>query len=333
MGSVCSFRDAGRPGLQGFDPRERRFGVLDPTDPGAAEPEAGLDMLDPAENELGRVAGRLSELDVLYERGSKALWCYLMPGRVPSFTPSLLRELHDLHATIRSVMVRARGEAAPLAYYVQGSRIPGIYNMGGDFSFMAECVRRGDRDALRRYAYDCVEAVHSIATGFGGPVISISLIEGDALGGGLEGALCCNYLVAERSAKFGLPEIMFNSFPGMGAYSFLSRRIGVRQTEDMILSGRIYSAEEMRELGVVDLVVDDGRGRQAVLDYMQGDRRSHSVKSALFKVRQRVNPITLEELRDVTDLWVETALELAHSDLRRMAHLQAAQTRRLSARP
>lgn len=330
MGSVCSFPDPGRGMLQGFDP-SGRFGLQSAPVIESMDREFAPEPVDAAKDELTRVAGRLHELDVLYEPGARALWCYLSPGRVPSFTPSLLRELQDLHATIRSVMVRARDEGSPLAYYVQGSRIPGIYNMGGDFAFMADCVRRGDRDALRRYAYDCIEAVHAIATGFGGPVISISLIEGDALGGGLEGALCCNYLVAERSAKFGLPEIMFNSFPGMGAYSFLSRRIGVRQTEDMILSGRIYSADEMRELGVVDLVVADGQGRQAVLDYMERDRRSHAVKSALFKVRQRVNPITLEELRDVTDIWVETALGLAHSDMRRMTHLQAAQTRRLAA--
>jgi DSF synthase len=128
----------------------------------------------------------------------------------------------------------------------------------------------------------------------------------------------------------GLPEILFNSFPGMGAYSFLSRRIGPARAERMMLSGEIYTAAQIYEMGVVDLVVDDGQAEQAVRDYITADKRSHAVRHALYRIRQRVNPVTLAELRDVTDIWVDTALKLSPSDLRRMRHLQAAQSRRLS---
>lgn len=276
-------------------------------------------------------AARFAELDVVLEPKTKALWCHMRPKGPPSFTPSMVRELIVLHRSIEALLAeKATGEELPIRYYVQGSRVPGIYNMGGDLAFLTDRIKAGDREALKRYAYDCVDAVYQIAVGFEAPVVSIGLLQGDALGGGLEGALCCNVLIAERGVKMGFPEILFSSFPGMGAYSFLSRRLGVAQTERMILSGRIYSADEMYELGVVDMVVDNGCGEDAVRNYIAADRGNHAVRNAIYRVRQRVNPITLAELRAVTDIWVDTTLKLTPTDLRRMELLQAAQLRRLA---
>ena len=128
--------------------------------------------------------------------------------------------------------------------------------------------------------------------GFDCGIVTIGLVQGDALGGGLEAALSCNFIIAERGVKMGLPEVIFNLFPGMGAYSLLSRRLGMAMAERIIFSGRLYSAEEMYELGVVDLVVDPGCGDKAVRDYI-ADPRNHNARQAIFRARQRINPITL----------------------------------------
>ena len=85
-------------------------------------------------------------------------------------------------------------------------------------------------------------------------------MQGDALGGGFEAALSASVIVAEESARMGFPEILFNLFPGMGAYSFLSRKIGRRAAEEMIVSGTIYGARQLFDLGVVDVLTPDGTG-------------------------------------------------------------------------
>lgn len=281
--------------------------------------------------ELRFLLDRYEELDVSIDPATRSLWCHMRPDGPPSFTPSMVRELIVLHRSIQAVLARQAPDAEKLIrYYVQGSRIPGIYNMGGDLAFLIDRIKAKDRDSLRAYAYDCVDAVYHIAIGFDSSVVTIGMLQGDALGGGFEGAMCCNVLVAERSVKMGLPEILFNSFPGMGAYSFLSRRLDAARAERMILSGQIYSAEEMHEMGVVDVVADDGKAVDAVNAYMGERTVSHSVREALYRVRQRVNPVTLAELRDVTDIWVDTALQLTPGDLRRMEHLRLAQNRRLA---
>ena len=71
---------------------------------------------------------------------------------------------------------------------------------------------------------------------------------GDALGGGLELALSCQTVVAESGIGMGFPEVLFDLFPGMGAFTFLSRRVTSRQAERMMLDARVYPVEELLQM-------------------------------------------------------------------------------------
>jgi len=269
------------------------------------------------------------ELEVTLDPNTKCIWCYLNPNGSTSLTPALIRELNVLHRSIQALAAsRAPEEQAPISYYVQASRTPGIFTMGGDLRFFSDKIQARDLRAIRRYAYGCVEAVHNIASGFDSNIVSVGLLEGDALGGGFEGAVSCNFTIAERGVKLGLPEILFNSFPGMGAYSILSRRITPVVAERIILSGRLYGAEEMYDLGVIDLVVDAGCGEAAVREYIS-DQRKHGARNAIYRARQQIHPLMISELRAITDMWIQTMMDLSPADLRRMGHLRSAQLRRL----
>jgi DSF synthase len=114
----------------------------------------------------------------------------------------------------------------------------------------------------------------------------------------------------------------------MGAYSLLCRRLDAVRAQKLIVSGRLYGADELEELGLVDLIVDPGEGPAAVREYLERNRQRHGTLLALSRVRQRCQPVTYEELIDVTDVWVETAVGLDEADLRRMEHLARAQLRR-----
>ncbi len=75
------------------------------------------------------------ELDVERDEAHGALWCYLRPAGPPSFTPGVLRDLHALHARIRAEL--AEPGRPRIRYYVQASRLPGIFNMGATSSSWA----------------------------------------------------------------------------------------------------------------------------------------------------------------------------------------------------
>ncbi|MTJ80449.1 MAG: crotonase/enoyl-CoA hydratase family protein [Telmatospirillum sp.] len=271
----------------------------------------------------------LRELDVYYDAEEKILWQYMKPDGRPSFTPGLIKDCTAvIDAVERSHMLRGEGEADAVQYMILGSSLPGIYNLGGDLARFRTLIERRDRDALRDYAHSCVHAQYRRAIRMNLPICTIALVQGDALGGGFEVALSHDLIVAEQRAKFGLPEILFNLFPGMGAFSFLSRRLDAARAERLMTSGRLYSAGEMHEMGVVDVLAPDGEGVSAVMDLIGRHRRAAKARNAISRLRQMVSPITHQELIDITDLWVETALSLDARDLRKMSHLVAAQDRR-----
>jgi DSF synthase len=126
----------------------------------------------------------------------------------------------------------------------------------------------------------------------------------------------------------GLPEILFNLFPGAGAYSLLSRRVGIRRAEEMIFSGRIYTAAELHEMGVVDVVVEDGMGEMEVYNYIRSNDRRRNGMQAVFSCRQFLNPVSYDELLNIANLWVDTALRLEEKELKLMSRLGRSQLKR-----
>ncbi|RLA71318.1 MAG: hypothetical protein DRG09_00480, partial [Epsilonproteobacteria bacterium] len=120
-------------------------------------------------------------------------------------------------------------------------------------------------------------------------------------------------------------EIRFNLFPGMGAYSFLARMHGIQTAEDLITSGKIYSAAELHELNIVNHLVKDGTGVEKTKQFMKKHSRHFNGMQAIQKVQQRYKPVSYDELMDITKIWVDTALQLTDIDLRTMQRLVAVQ--------
>ena len=275
------------------------------------------------------IAGQtLGEFDLHYDQDERILWCYFDFSGRPCFTPEVLEEAQRIQGLLRTLSTEQTAAEPPVRYLVLGSRVRGLWNAGGDLALFAELIRRGDRDGLRHYARACCEVGFTNNTLHDLPIISIALVQGEALGGGFEAVLSSNVIIAERRARFGLPEILFNLFPGMGAVSFLSRRIAPGLAERMILSGEIYTAEQLYEQGVIDVLAADGEGVDAVYSYIGRGGKRHGAHVAVRQARLIVNPVGLEELMGIADLWVEAALKLSDADLRKMLRLAAAQDRR-----
>lgn len=273
-----------------------------------------------------------SELQVEFDEKMRACWAFMKPNGRPSYTPGLLRDLDTLQQAIKkeSMEARAAGEM-PVQYFVLASRIPGIFNLGGDLTLLARHIRAQDRHGLMAYARACIDVLHNNAVGLDVPLMTVALVQGDALGGGFESALACDFIVAERQSKFGFPEILFNLFPGMGAFSLLSRRLDAARAERMILSGKVYEAEELYEMGLINMLAAPGQGEAMLRDYLASRGRRFTSQCAVYAARRKAQPLPFEELRDIIEIWVETALRLQEIDLRKMERLVAAQDRRRSA--
>ena len=130
----------------------------------------------------------------------------------------------------------------------------------------------------------------------------------------------------------GLPEVLFGLFPGMGAYSFLCKRVSPQQAEKMILDGHdLLAATNCSSMGVVDMLVPKGEGELAVQDLIRQQQRSPHAHLALNQVRQIAQPVGYDELMGITEVWVDTALALGDVRCKTMDRIVRAQERRSGA--
>lgn len=266
----------------------------------------------------------LGQIDVAWEPEIGTLWAHITPQDRPNYNLPLLRDTMAWQVEAKRLF---DGPNSPLRFMVLGSRFPGVFNLGGDLEMFANCIERQDRATLLHYSHLCVEIVDRVWHCNDMPVINIGLAQGDALGGGFEALLCFDVIIAERQARFGLPEVLFGLFPGMGAYSILARRLGHRMAEQLILGGKVYTAEEMHDMGLVTVVADTGKGEEATRQWIADHADRHAGHVGVFRAGRRVNPMTLDELREIVEGWVDTAMKLSPKDLKMMRRLAAAQTR------
>ena len=264
-----------------------------------------------------------------FEDDKGIMWCYANPSPRPCFTPQLLKDLMRFLNVIRvknNNDIRS-GTSPSINYLILGSYRPGIFSLGGDLELFVQAIQDRDRDRLYSYMSLSIDVLYGTYTNMDVPLTTIAMIRGNALGAGFEGALACDYLVAEKSVQLGFPEVLFNMFPGMGAYSFLSRRISPIKVEQMILSGRIYSAEELHEMGVVDILAEDGEGVSEIHKFIRKNEKNSNTRKSLLRIRNRVNPVTHEELIDIGTIWVDAAMSLSSRELKVMQRLVRSQDR------
>lgn len=267
-------------------------------------------------------------LEVKVVPENKSVWVYLNAKPRACITTTLLQELRDFQLQLLQYEGRLpwAGQLVDIEYHIVTSRHP-VFSFGGDLDHFMECIQNNDRDALMRYAKNCIDTMYPNLNGFDSDITTISLVHGNALGGGFEAALSSHILIAERRVEMGLPEVLFNLFPGMGAYNLIAQRVNPATAEKMMLSGRLYSAEELYNMGIVDTLADDGEGVAAVNSFIRSDKKRQNTRNAIRKIRQCVNPVDYHQLLEICEIWVDSAFKLEDRDLRTMQRLVRSQLR------
>ena len=255
-----------------------------------------------------------------------AMWLRWNPKPRPCFNPALLAACNDYCQFLqrREGVIEHNGEAHAVDYSILCSDVPRVFNLGGDLDLFGVLIAERNRAGLMEYGMACIQVVYQNLMCYSLPLVTVSLVQGECLGGGFEAALSSQVVIAERSARFGFPEILFNLFPGMGAMSFLLRRSNTRVAEELTGGGTIFNAEDLLKMGIIDMVVEDGEGPAAVCEYL---RKKGRAMRTLVQLRRRVSHLNREELDDIVTIWVDAALRINPRDLRLMGHLVARQSR------
>ncbi|HQR03542.1 MAG: enoyl-CoA hydratase/isomerase family protein [Proteobacteria bacterium] len=247
-----------------------------------------------------------------------------------NFSIPLLRQLGDLLATVSSQngCWVSKGDLHAVNYVVLRSEHPEFFSMGGDLTHFHERILAQDWDTLYAYSKYCLDTLYAWATALNGSATTISLVQGRALGGGFETALAADHIIAEEHSEFGFPEIMFGMFPCTGGMSLLARRIGAFQAEKMLTNAKMYSAQELLALGVIDEVCERGAGELAVEAFVKRHQRHREARLMVQRSRQRVSPLDYDEMHQVVHDWVLVAQRLTPEELRTMEMLAQLQSGR-----
>ena len=257
---------------------------------------------------------------------NRILWITLpesIDGRAPYFSPPLIEDLLAMLQIMkqRGASWPSRGMLQPVHYTVMRSAHPDYFNLGGDLAHFHDCIQRRDRRALHDYSLTCANMLYEWSSVLGAEATTISLVQGRALGGGFETALAADFIVAEEQSEFGFPEILFGLFPCTGGMSLLAQRIGARAAERMLSDGRIYTAANLKEMGVIDEVCPKGQGERAVEKLIAEHAKHRQARLMLQRSRHRMAGLDLAELHAVVEEWTDTAMALGSHDLRVMEML------------
>ena len=166
----------------------------------------------------------------------------------------------QLTAELAAAAVEAENTEEVRAVIIYGGEK--VFAGGADIAEMAEA----DSAAMAAWSGRLQAALSRVA-GIGKPVVAA--ITGYALGGGLELALAADFRVAGERARVGQPEILLGIIPGAGGTQRLPRLVGPARAKDIIFSGRMLTAAEALEIGLVDSVVPDESVYAAALDMMK----------------------------------------------------------------
>ncbi|TMP41788.1 enoyl-CoA hydratase [Pseudoalteromonas citrea] len=258
-----------------------------------------------------------ANLEFIVEKEQAVHWGTMLLPTAPCFTQSLLEQLSSFFADST--------DASGATFKVLRSGKANVFNLGGDLAQFITLIEQQDESALRVYAHQCIDVVYKMLHGAEHNTTSIALVQGSAFGGGMECALAADVVIAEAHAEFSLPEVNFNLYPGMGAFSILHRQVPQRTLYDMVISGKRYTAAQLHALGVIDLVVERGAGEQAVKNWIKRAQTKSQAHAALQQYKLMQNPIASGELTEVVNKWVSAAFDLTVRDLGIMKRLVRAQ--------
>jgi DSF synthase len=267
------------------------------------------------------------QIDVEYDEETSTMYLWMKPSPRPCFNPEILEELERFESRVEQHQgwIQHAGRECKVENAVFGSRTDGVFNLGGDLSLFIQAILRKDRQSLAYYGALCVDIMFRRISGLGSGVVGYSLVQGKAFGGGFECALASEVIVAERSSTMSFPEVLFNMFPGMGALSLLGRRIGLRKAEEIMMSGQVYTAKQMYDLGVVDEITEDGTGLEVTRAMIKARQRKRNSYRAMSIAKREFQPVSHAEMKAIVEIWVDAAMRLETRDLRMMGRLVRAQ--------
>jgi enoyl-CoA hydratase/carnithine racemase len=187
------------------------------------------------------------------------------------------------------------------------STVRGGFSAGADLRELYQGLRDRPEREHEPLLREFLDRIHSVMNRLDMlPLTTIGVIHGICFGGGFELALTCDILIAEKSARFGFPELRLGIIPGFGGIPRLRRDVGNAVVRDLLLTGRSINAKKAQSLGLVSQMVPAGEGLRAALATAR--QATKFDREAAKTCKRFMKPLPLEELAQEKEHFVRLAL-------------------------
>src|SRR5437879_2798553 len=208
-----------------------------------------------------------------------------------------LEELEQLAAALPT----AEESAHALIFY---SRQEAGFCAGGDLRELYRGLQQTEKSAAIAGIKEFHQRIHHVMNTFdASPLTTLAAVHGITFGGGLELALVCDLIIADKTARFCFPELRLGLIPGFGGIPRLKRDLGNAVVRDLLLTGRSFNAAKAQQIGLVSQVVGEGealRTARATAAQLGKFERQTAIAAKEF-----IKPIPYEELRREIDIFCE----------------------------
>ncbi len=253
----------------------------------------------------------------------------LCPTRRPCVTREVLDGLRTASLWLRDLNAR---EPDSVRHMILASDRAGVFSLGGDLDFFVACIVSGDRESLMTYALDCVRVGHVFHTGFEGTVSTTSVDCGAGARGGLEGAACCQTIIAEQGSTLQLRKSS-SACSRAWAPSATSAAVRGFHVRRMVETGEAIDLQEAYSVRMIDELTPRGLGIAAAHRINAGLAQGFHARMATRHALALAQGPTLAELESIAHAWVDVAFKINLRDMRLMHRLATQQLKLGSQRP
>ena len=178
---------------------------------------------------------------------------------------------------LRDAIEQVHSEQKNLSGLILFSHKNAAFTEGADISLIAAMKTEADAQAGAEAGQQIFNRIEDLS------IPSIACVHGFCLGGGMEMALSCNYIIGSDSSKtsFGLPEVKLGLIPGFGGTYRMPRRVGLPKALDLILSGRMIKSKKAKRMGLIDGVYPQERLLTMAITHLKSRERKASLKETL----------------------------------------------------
>ncbi len=259
------------------------------------------------------------EMTLRYDKKTQAIWVYMKPKDCPCLSFDNLTGYHEFQQELIDYFHQnSMSQRIPVKFVVLSSQIPEVFGYGGNILDIIKTVRNNDRKKIENCAEIAIKGLYLNLLNFHLPIHTVALVEGVAFAGGFEKMLSFNTVIAEEQSLFGLQQMRFNFFPGSAIYSMLARKVGMKNSNEIIKSTKIYNAVEMKEMGAVSHLAKKGEGKKTVDAYLRKYLKNFNGLQALHAAQMRYRPFEFSELEDMAKIWVDSLMNIEEKDIKMM---------------